>query len=145
MNQRRPFTVLQFSDLWNHYLPVLLAICAGMGFSALAFFAVRWWESRDIAATFQSLAEERASTVKGTFEIETSMLDVLRTSLMTDGRVEKDEFYELLKPFHAHDKSIETVEWIPRVLHGNRQEFEASAQHNGFAGFRITQTARAEQ
>ena len=143
MNEHRPAGVLQLSDLWNRYLPVLLAVCAGAGFSIAAFLAVRWWESRDIAATFQTLADERASAVKDTFEREVGMLTMVRTSLMTDGKVEKDEFRELLEPFHSHDKSIEAVEWLPRVLNSDRQAFEAAAQHNGFEAFHITETGKA--
>ena len=77
--------------------------------------------------------------MKNTFETEIGMLDLLRAALMTDGKVEKDEFREVLQPFHSHDKSIESVEWIPRVPNSQRQEFEAAAQRNGFPGYRITE------
>jgi CHASE1-domain containing sensor protein len=142
MNEHPPATVTHVSDMWGRYLPVLLAIVAGVGFSAAAFLAVRWWESRNIAASFQRLAEERASAVKSTFEIEVGMLELLRTSLMTDGRVQKKEFFELLAPFHAYDRSIESIEWLPRIANRDREEFEAAAQKEGFNDFHITEPAR---
>ena len=93
-----------------------------------------------ISAAFQSAAADRAFEVKNTFETEIGMLDMLRAALMTDGKVEKDEFGEIAQPFHSHDKSIESVEWVPRVPDSQRQEFEAAAQRNGFPGYRITES-----
>jgi CHASE1-domain containing sensor protein len=139
MNERPTVAASRVSNLWNHYLPVVLAIIVGTVFSLVAFLTVRWWETRDIAASFQGLAEERASAVKGTFEAEIGMLDTLRTSLMIDGRIEKNEFGEMLAPFHKYDLCIEAVEWVPRVLNGDREKFEAEARENGFDGFRITE------
>ena len=145
MNDRQPFSGLQISTLWDRHLPVLLAVCAGVGFSVAVFFVVRWWESRDIAAAFQSAAADRAFAVKNTFETEVGMLELFRAALMTDGKVEKDEFHEILMPFHSHDKSIEAVEWLPRVPDSQRQEFEAAARRNGFEGFQITEADKAGQ
>jgi CHASE1-domain containing sensor protein len=145
MDNRRPLSGLWISTLWDRHLPVLLAVCAGVGFSVAVFFVVRWWESRDIAAAFQSAAADRAFAVENTFETEVGMLELLRASLMTDGKVEKDEFREVLVPFHSHDKSIEAVEWIPRVPNSQRRQFEAAAQRNGFEGFQITETDKAGQ
>ena len=139
MNRPQLFNGFRISTLWNRQLPVLLAVCAGVGFSVAVFFVVRWWESRDINAAFQSAAADRAFEVKNTFETEIGMLDLFRAALMTDGKVEKDEFGEVLQPFHSHDKSIESVEWIPRVPNSQRQTFEAAAQRNGFPGYRITE------
>ena len=130
---------LQMSMLWRRHLPVLLAVSCGVAFSVAVFFVVRWWESRDINAAFQSVAADRAFEVKNTFETEIGMLELFCAALMTDGKVEKDEFREILQPFHSHDKSIESVQWIPRVSNGQRREFELAAQHNGFPGYRITE------
>jgi CHASE1-domain containing sensor protein len=130
------------SALWNRYLAVSLTLVAGIGFSVTVLFAVRWWESRDIAAVFRLAAEDRANAVKNTFEIELGMLNLVGAALMSDGRVEKDEFQEVLQPFHARDKSIEAVEWIPRVPGARRRQFETAARQNGFEGFQITETDR---
>lgn len=140
MNERRSPGVLSMSNLRLHYLPVMLAICAGVGFSIAAFLAVRWWELRDIDATFRTLAEERAYSVKIAFETELEMLQMVRTALTIDGKVEKEEFLETVAPFRVHDTSIEAVEWIPRVLNRERQSFETAARQMGFDGFHITES-----
>jgi CHASE1-domain containing sensor protein len=139
MNRPEASSDFRLSTLWNRHLPVLLAVCAGVGFSVVVFFVVRWWESRDIDAAFQSAAADRAFAVKKTFETEVGMLDLLRAALISDGKVERKEFGEVLQPFHSHDKSIEAIEWIPRVSKDKRKEFETAAQRDGFLGFQITE------
>jgi CHASE1-domain containing sensor protein len=139
MNERQPSDASWLSNLWNHYLPVLLAIFIGAALSVGAFSAARWRESREIAVAFRTLADERAWAVKDTFQREITMLEMLRTSLMTDGKVEKAEFGDLLAPFHSHDNSIEAVEWLPRVSNDNRAEFEETARKDGFSNFKITE------
>ncbi len=140
MNRPKMLRGLRPSTLWNRHLPMLLAITAGVGFSVAVFFVVRWWESRGIAAAFQAAAADRAFAVENTFETEVGMLELFRAALMTDGKVEKDEFHEILIPFHSHDKSVDAVEWIPRVPNSRRQDFEEAARRNGFDGFQITES-----
>ena len=118
---------------------MLLAVAAGVGFSAAMFFVVRWWESRNIAATFQSAAADRTTAVKGIFDTEVGMLELVRSSLMADGKVERDEFRETLAPFLAHPGSIMAVEWLPRVLDSQRVQCEAAARRDGQSWFQITE------
>ena len=121
---------------------MMLAVVVGAGFSVAVFFVVRWWESRDIAAAFQAAAEDRSTAVKGAFDTEVGMLELVRSSLMADGKVERDEFRETLAPFLSHPRSIQAVEWVPRVAERNREEFEAIARRNGEAGIPIYRTRR---
>ena len=41
MNRPQLFNGFRISTLWNRHLPVLLAVCAGVGFSVAVFFVVR--------------------------------------------------------------------------------------------------------
>ncbi len=138
----------QFSKLcrlpaaWKRRLPVVWAVVIGVAFSLAVFFTVRWWEYRDIEKAFRLAAEDRATAVKGTFETELAMLELIRTGLMTDGKVERDEFREILQPFLARSRSIMAVEWAPRVPAGRRLEFEAAALHDGFEEFQITEVGK---
>jgi CHASE1-domain containing sensor protein len=127
---------------WKRYLPVLLAIGIGLSFSLAAFFTIRLWESRNIEKTFQMDAEERAYTVKNTFETEVAMIDIIRSALYEDGKVERNEFENATAPFLARTHSIRSVEWIPRVPNAKRREFEAAARRDGFPGYQITELDR---
>ncbi len=138
-NHLRQFRFPQLSESWDRYLPVLWIVCAGAAFSVAAFFAVRWWEYQDIAKAFQLTAEDRALAVKGTFETETAMLDLVRSSLEGDPQVRRREFHWLVAPFLSRSRSIEAVEWVPRVTDSDRAKFVAEARREGIEDYRITE------
>ncbi|MEN6448848.1 MAG: CHASE domain-containing protein [Thermoguttaceae bacterium] len=130
---------------WKRRLPTVVTILVGVAFSVSVSSLVRWWEFRDIEKAFHIAAEDRSNAIKGTFETEVAMLELIRTGLMTDGRVERDEFRDLLTPFLRRSRSIMAVEWIPRVLGNQRAEFEAAARRDGFPEFAITELSKAGQ
>jgi HD-GYP domain-containing protein (c-di-GMP phosphodiesterase class II)/CHASE1-domain containing sensor protein len=129
---------------WLHF-SVALTLCLGVGFSLAAFASVRWWETHDIEKTFRLAAEDRAAAVKNTFDTEIAMLELVRSALLSDGRIERDEFHELATPFIARSNSIMAVEWVPRVTAQQRAEFEAEARRQGLKDFQITETDRDGQ
>ena len=112
---------------WKRRLPVVWAVSIGVAFSLAVFFVVRWWEFRDIEKAFRLAAEDRATAVKGTFETELAMLELIRTGLMTDGKVERDEFREILAPFPPTRGASRRSSGCPASAAGRRAEFEAAA------------------
>ena len=134
-DNRQPSEVLGLAAMWHHYLAVAWVVCIGAGFSLAVFFVVRWWESQTIEQVFRLAAEDRSAAVRGTFDTELGMLELIRSSLMADGKVEQGEFHEILVPFHSHDRSIEAVQWIPRVPDNRRQEFRSRRTARRIHGF----------
>ena len=76
-------------------------------------------------SAFRLAAEDRATAVKGTFETEIAMLELIRSGLMAAGNVERDEFAEILSPFLTRSRSIQAVEWVPRVPDSRRLEYRS--------------------
>ncbi len=142
MNLCKPSEITRFWTLRHRYLPVACAIGIGVGFSLTVFFVVRWWEYQNIEKVFRLAAEDCAAAVRRTFDTELGMLELIRSSLLSDGRVERDEFREILAPFHSHDRSIEAVEWIPCVFDHQRLDFETDARRGGSQDFQITEMSK---
>ena len=141
-NHLRQFRFPRLSESWDRYLPVFWMVCIGAAFSLAVFFAVRWWEYQDIANVFQLSAQDRALAVKGTFETETAMLDLVRSSLEGDAQVRRKEFRWLVAPFLSRSRSIEAVEWVPRVADSERAKFVAETRREGIEDYRITEMGR---
>lgn len=119
------------------HFSVLLVIFFGVAFSFSIFFVLRSWQSKDVEDAFRVAADERAWAVKGAFQTELAMLDMLRCAVMADGRIERDEFREVLTPFLSRTDDIRAVEWVPRVPESRRAEFEAAAQRAGMKDYQI--------
>jgi HD-GYP domain-containing protein (c-di-GMP phosphodiesterase class II)/CHASE1-domain containing sensor protein len=139
MDNRQMPEISHESVPWKRYASMVVAICLGLGFSLAVFFLVRWWEYKDIEASFRLAAEDRVSAVKGIFETEMAMLELVRSTFNGIGDVRRYEFQKLLAPFNSYSHSIFAVEWIPRVPDGRRQEYEAAAISDGIEGFQITE------
>ena len=139
MNQRISSEFSRLSALREHCLPVLFVIAVGISLSLTGFFVIRSWEQRNVQKAFLASADDRTSAVKGAFETEVAMLELVRSSLISDGRVEREEFREILVPFLARSADIRAVEWVPRVPDSERAKYEAAAHRDGIQEFRFTE------
>ncbi len=145
MNHLRLFRLPRFLAPWDRYLPVMWTVCVGVAFSLAVFCTVRWCEYQKITRVFQLAAEDRALAVKGTFETEAAMLELVRSSLNGDAHPRRNEFRRLVTPFLSHSRSIKAVEWVPRVAESERAKFVAAARRDGIEDFRITEMGRDEE
>ena len=139
MNEQLSSNVSRTTAPGQSRLPVLLVVGAGVLFSLTVFFVMRWGAGKTIERAFQLAAKERSAAVEDAFSTEVGMMELARASLISDGKIEHDEFQVMLSPFIARSHSIYSVEWIPRVLDSQRAEFEAAARRRGLDAFRITE------
>lgn len=142
MNQDSASTPSRFFMFEPHRRPVVWVVCIGVALSLTAFFMLRSRQRSIVERMFQVAAEERANAVKNAFKTELAMMELVRSALVADGRIERDEFQEMSRPFLAHAEDIRAVEWIPRVPKNKRNEFEAAAVRGGLPGFQITEMTR---
>jgi len=136
MNQQSTLGISRGS-VSPHRLPVVLVACFGVIFSVTIFFVFRSREQRAAEKEFQTAAEDRAYAVKSAFDTKIGMLDLVRSALITDGRIERQEFGEIVEPLFSRSRDMRAVEWVPRVADSGRAEFEAATQRDGIEGFRI--------
>ncbi len=123
---------------WKRFWPAGLAVCCGLGFSLAVFFVLHGWESRDIEKAFCVESANRAAAVKNVFETQLSLLESVQAAFDSVPRLNRGEFQTLLEPFHSHARSIVAVEWVPRVAHDRRQEYETAARRDGIENFQFT-------
>ncbi len=145
MNQRSLQNGSRLSLLCQHYQPVAWVLGIGVAFLLLTFFVIRSWEQQNLDKAFRLAAEDRATAVKSAFDTEVAMLELVRSSLISDGRVEREEFRETLAPFLSRSNNIQAVEWVPRVPNGRRAEYETAARRDGIDGFRINEVGKDGQ
>jgi len=146
MDQKSPSEKKHAAEPQRHpYWPVALIACLGVLFSFAIFGLLRSWEQKDAAKAFRLAAEDRANAVKNAFDTEMAMLELVRSSLSSDGRIEREEFNDTLAPFLARANSIAAVEWVPRVPDSKRAQFEAAARRDGIEEFQFTELGKDGQ
>lgn len=131
------------SIFWPPRLSLVLVVSLGILFSLSAGLVIRWWECTNDKNVFLMAAEERVKKVKGAFDTQVAMMEIVRASLIADGRIDRREFDDVLSPFLSRAGAISAVEWIPRVPEAQRSQFEAAAQRNGLTDFQIVEQSPA--
>jgi len=122
------------------HLYVIAAL--GMAVSAGAFGLIRHLEFLRTEAQFHQLADQRLEAVRA--EIA-GALDIVS---LLDGNFEafhprtisRKEFSVLAAHELANHPYIQALEWIPRVDHPKRREYERLAQADGFPTFGFTES-----
>jgi PAS domain S-box-containing protein len=121
------------------YLAVIVAICAGIGVSTVAFLGTRKSDQERFEAEFREEAERCISGVKRDVQSGMQMLEFLRGYYAGSEHVDRDEFHEFVKPLLANGPTFQALEWTPRVPNSQRATCEEAARQEGCRGFRITE------
>ena len=123
----------------KRYLPVVLTICAGVGLSLVVFATARSWETRQIQADFNRAADDRASIIHRAIEDDLHVLELVHTLYGSTDIIRRHDFHQFVKPLLDDHRAIQAIEWVQRVPHVQRAEYEAAARRDSFEDFHITE------
>ncbi|MGR3173653.1 MAG: CHASE domain-containing protein [Candidatus Scalindua sp.] len=128
----------KFATFRQLYIPIVVTICIGLCLSLLAFFYVRNREYRSIEADFNLAAWNRINSIKREVEENLQVLWFVYSLYKSSSFVTREEFQIFCKSTLSHHPDIQALEWIPRVPHSQRKDYEQNAQIDGYPDFQIT-------
>ncbi|MGA2228204.1 MAG: PAS domain S-box protein, partial [Syntrophobacteraceae bacterium] len=102
-------------------------------------------EQQRIETEFKLKAELIASQIK---EEWNAHLDALYSEVgffAASGQVDRDKFRVFARYWLTRHRSIQALEWIPRVQHAERSGYEESARRDGYPEFKITERGQQGQ
>lgn len=124
---------VQTNRKWQVSLPLFTIFLVVVGL----FHASLRWQERNLRNEFmrEALLIEKGleSRVYGYFQIIKSLGDFYRASQI----VTREEFEAFLNPITQLDSGIRSIIWVPRINHGERQEFEERLRREGYPEPRI--------
>lgn len=119
------------------FLPAALAVLAS---GALTVWVVRLL-LREMAQSaqfeFERAAEESAALIEGAVVDRLVVLHSIQSMYTVAERSPRPEFRALVEPLQSGSDGVRAIEWVPRVSHQDRLQFEAARQSEGYVGFRI--------
>jgi PAS domain S-box-containing protein len=122
----------------SHYTLPIGIIVIGILLSVSIFIIVLDWEHQRIQTEFNQDAEERFEALKREIESDLHVLDSI-TAFYTHGhKIGRSEFRDFVKHFLLRHRSIQALEWIPRIPNNQREAYEKAAKQDGYLNFRIT-------
>jgi diguanylate cyclase (GGDEF)-like protein len=119
-------------------VPTFVAAIIGIILSIAAAFTVSLWENRYARLAFNTAAENYSMVLQNGVNEYLSKLLALRALFnSTDDQVTRSEFDAFARPVLEANSAIQTLSWVPRVLHSDRAAHEVAAAHDGLVGYGI--------
>lgn len=133
------------SNKAGRYLSLLAVLISGAFFSFAAFHLVYKSEKARIESLLDDAAGYRYKYIEDEVQDSLSALYSLCDLYAASQSVERDEFDAFVQgEFLRHPYLLE-FRWLPRVLDGQRKEFEKTARSAGLTGFTIREINKDEQ
>ncbi|MBL7214590.1 MAG: CHASE domain-containing protein [Phycisphaerae bacterium] len=109
------------------FLPHVIIIVIGAGFSFSLFFAIRYREKLHLEHEFRRVAENRVSALERLIQSKFSIIESVRCFFESSEFVEREEFRSFTSSFSGFE-GIFAIEWVPRVKDNERDEFETRSR-----------------
>ncbi|MDA1137645.1 MAG: CHASE domain-containing protein [Planctomycetota bacterium] len=123
------------------YLPIALAVGIGTLLSVLAFRFVGNLQDGKIRSEFERDAGDVASLLQKTVDQTLYELESITSFFRASGEVSRSQFKEFVQSHLARTKSIQALEWIPRISHQEREKYVQAALDDGVQSFSIREKA----
>jgi PAS domain S-box-containing protein len=107
--------------------------------SAVMFVQASRWEDDRVRLAFEIQAQTLSNAVQLQLDHSFEAMYSLRSFYAGSKHVDRGEFRAFVRETLARLPSIQALEWIPRVTHDQRVEYESAARRDGFTDFTITQ------
>ena len=122
----------------KNFLPAIVALC-GAFLSVCLFITVLRWEQKRAVDVFRNNAENHFMLIKREVDLDLQVLSSLKAFYAASQNVTREQFREFTSSLLPSHKSIQALEWIPRVPSAGRRLYEAMARSDGYATFRFTE------
>jgi two-component system cell cycle sensor histidine kinase/response regulator CckA len=132
------------SNQWfRRYAMVIVVACIGIFITFSGFLFVRRVEIQRVKTELLLDAREHVSALEKEISVNFSALQSLHSFFKGSEVVTREEFRIFAEDVLQYTPGFQALEWIPRVLRNQREEYERSARIDGFRDFQITE--RQEQ
>jgi len=141
ITQRRPIWTGWVNALYRRrqYLFVVVLACLGVTLSVASFKFVLGQEKHERQVAFEHAATTATGAIQHSLHMNMMALQSVTSLYAASDTVERAEFRTFVSPILSRRKSLQALEWIPRVPHAERAKYEAAVRNEGYPEFRIVQ------
>lgn len=145
-----PLVLIAFAKpraVWRRrWLPVALPLVLLVVAIVSLFLRVSAWEQERIESAFAERAEDLATNLMRSIDSYMGLLYALDGLYAASAPVDREEFRAFAEHLRVRSPGLQALGWVPRVAGAERDNFEAMARREGYAGFQITELdGRGEQ
>jgi len=122
---------------------LLYILLAGLIFSQVLFSLVRDWELQRIQISFEALASSYVTAVDNEISRHQEAINSVANFHHSFNEANRAAFHAFASAVLLEHHDIQALEWVPRVSHVERNEYELKARQAGYKGFRFTELSMA--
>ena len=120
--------------------PLVIILVIGLAASLGAYNITKDLDQQSRKENFDRLAQEEIQEIQASVMSTAATLRSIRGLFNASGTVERDAFHAFVESLEVTDM-VQALEWIPRVPHAVRPDYELTARRSGFADFEFTERA----
>ena len=113
---------------WKRLLPTIVTAVAGVVLSLWGFLFLQGREQQLLEANFRSMARDQVASIEREIQVNLEVLESLRALYTAVPGVGHKEFTSFVRPLLQHHRTIQALEWIPRIPFEERSEYVAQAR-----------------
>ncbi|MEE8435575.1 MAG: CHASE domain-containing protein, partial [bacterium] len=117
------------------HFPFILLVLACVILTIMAFLLVREWEEDRLLTAFNRTAHDRFLALQHKIESTLDHLNSLGAFYAASKEVTREEFHLFVTPVIAKNKTIQALEWIPKVLAEKREAYQLRVREKGHPNF----------
>lgn len=119
---------LRIGSIWWGYFPVFVVALLGFVNTLYFFRQVSSWEKQQVTTEFNEASQDRVLVVHREIEYALSTVHDVATYFEASLQIRRREFRKFVEPAVKRHIGIEALQWVPIVLHSEREEFEQRAR-----------------
>ena len=123
---------------WKRLPPVIITAAAGVMLSLWGFLFLQGREQQVLEANFRSMARDQVATIGREIQANLDVLESLRAFYSAVPGAGFEEFTSFVQPLLQQHRTIQALEWIPRIPLAERSEYVSQARSH-YPQFEITE------
>lgn len=125
-------------QVWRHRrLSVALPLCVAFAVAVVVFVFASKWENDRLKLEIEQRAWTLVYDLENRLSVYFGVLYSTQGFYASSNHVDRQEFQTFTKHLLAPHEGIQALSWNPYLLHGERADYESSAQRDGVEGFEI--------
>ena len=121
----------------NIYITPLVIGGIGLTASITAALLLHNIETQKITQDSRAKNNEHVTKIESTIKAKKEILNSLKAFYDASDFVSRDEFREFTTPLLKDQTGIQALEWVPKILKSERDDYERQALKDGFTNFKI--------
>lgn len=120
-------------------LSSLVAVAAGVVLTVGIFLILRNLEAENARAAFDGVARQRLDVLEANIALTVNNLISLDAYFDASPRFDRASFTRFAAGLLTQNQAIQALEWVPRVPHRLRADYEHAARRDGLPWFQFTE------